>query len=52
MKKVITLVLVVFYASITFAQDSKMQEAPVKHMEGKESKDRDLSSGLDHLGMI
>ena len=38
MKKVITLVLVVFYASIIFAQDSKMQEAPVKHMESKESK--------------
>ncbi len=38
MKKVITLVIVAFYASVSFAQDSKMQEAPVKHMESKDAK--------------
>ncbi len=38
MKKVITLVIVAFYASVSFAQDSKMQEAPVKQMESKDAK--------------
>ena len=41
MKKLVTLLVIAFYTSVTFAQDSKMQEAPAKQVEKKEVKSKD-----------